>query len=130
MPKYTYSCFYFTYSYCSFIWGCVFPVSIYIIWYGDKHNKKGKSKTIHIFPFSSYIYQNEKSFYSFGPQTYILAVYKYLRRLLTRALPLKFQVTIFRYEFLMTGYSLSNFNHLEFHIAQFRIGFRKCFFFF
>ena len=87
-------------------------------------------KTIHIFPFSSYIYRNEKSFYNFGPQTCILAVYKYSRRLLTRALPLKFEVIIFRYDFLMTGYSFSNFNLLESHIAQFHIGFKKCFFFF
>ena len=92
--------------------------------------KKGKSKTIPIFYFSFYIYQNEKGFYNFGRQTCILAVYKYSRRLLTRALPLKFEVIIFRYDFLMTGYSLSNINVLESHIAQFHIGFKKCFFFF
>ena len=92
--------------------------------------KKGKSKTIHIFPFSSYIYQNKKRFYNFGPQICILAVYKYSRRLLTRALPLKFEVIIFPYDFLMTGYSLSNSNLLESHIAQFHIGFKICFLFF
>ena len=92
--------------------------------------KKGKSKTIHIFSFSSYIYQNENFSYNFGPQTCILAVYKYSRRLLKRALPLKFELIIFRYNFLMTGYSLSNSNILESHIAQIHIGFKKWFFFF
>ena len=129
MPKYTYSYFYFTYSYSSFILGCIFPVSIYI----DMKTstiKKGKSKTIHIFPFSSYIYENKKSFYNFGPQICILAAYKYSRRLLTKALPLKFEVIIFPYYFLMTGYSFSNSNLLVSHIAQFQIGFKKCFLFF
>ena len=92
--------------------------------------KKGKSKTIHIFPFSSYIYQNKKKVLQFCPEICILAVYKYSRRLLTRALPLKFEVIIFRYDFLMTGYSLSNSNLLKSHIAQFHIGFKKCFLFF
>ena len=92
--------------------------------------KKGKNKTIQIFPFSTYICQNEKSFYNFGPRKRILAVYKYSRRLLTRALPLKFEVIIFRYTFFMAGYSLPNFNLRESHIAQFHIGFKKCFFLF
>ena len=63
-------------------------------------------------------YQNEKSFNNFGPQTCILAVYKYSRRLLKRVLPLKFEVIIFHYDFLATGYSLSDFNLLESHMAQ------------
>ena len=91
--------------------------------------KKDKSKTTYFFFFILNL-SKWKSFYNFGLQTCILAVYKYSRRLLTRALPLKFEVIIFCYDILMTGYSLSNFNLLESHIAQFHIGFKKWFLFF
>ena len=48
--------------------------------------KKGNSKAT-CFSFLLYICEKKKSFYNFNPQTKsILAVYKYSRRLLTRAL--------------------------------------------
>ena len=55
----------------------------------------------------------------------IFALYKYLRRLLTRTVSPKFLSNNLCYDFLMTCYSLSHFNLLESHTAQFHIGFKK-----
>ena len=65
-----------------------------------------------------------KKFYNFGPQTTEL-IRKYLSsiQIFEKIIDKNSFIITFRYDFFMTGYSLSYFNILESHIAQFQKAF-------
>ena len=77
--------------------------------------KKGKSKT-------TYFPHTFLQFLPYNNQIYLRKSYlKYKKGLFHLTL-------IFLYDFFMTVYSLSNFDLLESHMAQFDIGFKKFYF--